>query len=38
VSGDAGVGTQAFAYDGLSRVTGSSGLAATYGYVRQPDE
>jgi RHS repeat-associated protein len=32
VSGDAGVGSQTFAYDGLSRVTGSSGLAATYGY------
>jgi RHS repeat-associated protein len=37
VPGDAGNYTQAFAYDGLNRVTGSSGLTSTYTYTYDRD-
>jgi RHS repeat-associated protein len=37
VPGDAGTATQAFAYDGLNRVTGSSGLTTTYTYTYDRD-
>jgi YD repeat-containing protein len=32
ITGDPGSGTQTFGYDGLGRVTGSSGLAQSYAY------
>ena len=37
ISGDPGSGTQTFAYDNASRVTGSSGLTKTYSYTYDLD-
>ena len=37
VSGDAGTGTQSFTYDGLDRLTASSGLATSLGYAYDRD-
>ena len=37
ISGDAGTGTQAFTYDGLGRLTGSSGLEVTKSYTYDLD-
>jgi YD repeat-containing protein len=37
ITGDAGTNTQSFTYDPVSRVTGSSGLAASHAYTYDLD-
>jgi RHS repeat-associated protein len=37
ISGDPGTGTQAFSYDGLGRVTGSTGLSKSFTYTYDLD-